>query len=107
MAESISHLPGPHFVPCALRWLATGTLAIGQLASTSCAETARMVLPVSPELAAQLQRLEQDRQRLAALQGTIQRDIERVERQLSQPAERPTPTVQTPLFNPGGRRNGR
>jgi hypothetical protein len=87
--------------------LATGALAVSLLASTSCAETTRLMLPVSPEIAAQLQRLEQERQRIEALQGTVQREMGRVERELSQPTERPTPTVQTPPFTPGGRRDGR
>jgi hypothetical protein len=97
----------PRFVPRACRWLATGTIAVGLLASTSCAETTKLMLPVAPELAAQLQRLERDRQRIEALQETIQRQLNQVEKQLSQPVDPKAPTLQTPPFNPGGRPNGR
>ena len=95
MPQSIAHPPFP--LTRSRRWLATGTLALGLLASTSCAETTRLMLPVSPDLAAQLQRLDQERQRILALEGTIQRDMGRVECELTKAKEHPTP-IQTPTY---------
>ena len=100
------HFPLAIPIARALHWLAASALTVGLLTGTSCAQTARLVLPASPDLAAQRHRLEQERQRLEALEGPIQRDMGRVERELTRTKERTTP-LQTPPCNPGGRPNDR